>query len=305
MATPPLVSIGLPVYNGQRFLSDAIDALLAQDCPSLEIVICDNASDDTTEQIARRASSADSRIQYFRSSSNHGAARNFNWAFQMATGRYFKWAAHDDLHDPRFVSLCVEALEADPELTVAYSRAVDIDEEGRLLHEWGPMPICTGNRPSGRLADVLSVNHRAFPIFGVFPRAVLARTSLIKSFALSDLLTLGELALLGPWHEVPENLFLHREHDGRSTRTHVGKDARATWFDTARPERPAVPHWNLLAGYLRAMSRVRMGGSERARTLGVVMQWARQNKRVLGHEAKVAGRRSLKGRRQHRDPSPA
>src|SRR3954470_1068595 len=93
----PRVSIGLPVYNGQRFLAPAVSSLLAQTFADFELVICDNASTDDTEAICRRFAERDPRVRYHRNEQNVGAAPNFNRALALSTGQYFKWAAHDDL----------------------------------------------------------------------------------------------------------------------------------------------------------------------------------------------------------------
>jgi glycosyltransferase involved in cell wall biosynthesis len=90
----PLVSIGMPVYNGENFLRLALSSLLAQDYPHFELIISDNASDDGTEEICREYQAHDRRIRYLRHRENRGSPWNF--AF-VARGDYFMWAAHDDL----------------------------------------------------------------------------------------------------------------------------------------------------------------------------------------------------------------
>ena len=87
----PLVSLGLPVFNGENFLAETLDSVLAQSLPSYEVIICDNASSDGTEEISRSYAARDPRIRYFRNQGNLGAAPNFNLTFSHAKGRYFKW----------------------------------------------------------------------------------------------------------------------------------------------------------------------------------------------------------------------
>ena len=93
----PLVSIGLPVYNGDTSLRAALDCLLAQDYPNIELIISDNASTDTTPKICEEYSQNENRIKYFRSKENHGAIWNFNRVFELSAGKYFMWAAYDDI----------------------------------------------------------------------------------------------------------------------------------------------------------------------------------------------------------------
>ena len=119
----PLVSVGLPVHNGERYVEEAVRSVLAQDYPNLELVICDNASDDATEQICRRIAGADPRVRYLRSATNIGLMPNFRKALEESAGKYFTWLAHDDaLSDPAYLSTVVSYLERHPD-TVACTTA--------------------------------------------------------------------------------------------------------------------------------------------------------------------------------------
>src|SRR5215213_6401610 len=91
------VSIGLPVYNGDRFLARSLDSLLAQTMPDFELIISDNASSDGTAEICRAYARRDRRIRCVRNEHNLGVYRNFNRVFQLSSGKYFKWAAADDV----------------------------------------------------------------------------------------------------------------------------------------------------------------------------------------------------------------
>jgi glycosyltransferase involved in cell wall biosynthesis len=119
--TAPTLTIGLPVYNGERYLTESLDALLAQTYQDFELVISDNASDDGTADICRAYAERDSRIRYLRQPVNIGAGPNHNVLVPMARGKYFKWASHDDLYDPQLLELCIEALESRPEFVLAHA----------------------------------------------------------------------------------------------------------------------------------------------------------------------------------------
>src|SRR3954470_1776125 len=128
--TPPRVTVGLPVYNGERYVADAIDSLLAQTFSDFELIVCDNASTDRTEAIVRGFAARDSRVRYCRNVENIGLYPNFNLVRGMARGEFFKWLAHDDICSPTYLQRCVEALEADPAASMAYTRATAIDPSG-------------------------------------------------------------------------------------------------------------------------------------------------------------------------------
>ena len=129
----PLVSIGLPVYNGERFLKRALDSLLAQDFQNLELILSDNASTDDTSMICEEYASKDARIRYVRNATNLGALKNFNQVLDLARGTYFMWAAYDDLWEPDFISSLVNLLEANPGAILAFCSCYRLDTAGNLL----------------------------------------------------------------------------------------------------------------------------------------------------------------------------
>ncbi|MCH8228619.1 MAG: glycosyltransferase family 2 protein [Proteobacteria bacterium] len=112
-ADPPSVSIGMPVYNMESTLSEAINTVLNQTFSDFQLIISDNASDDGTEEICRAAARQDSRIIYHRNPENI-LGENFRLTFLLSKGKYFMWAAADDARRPEMVTRCVEALESDP-----------------------------------------------------------------------------------------------------------------------------------------------------------------------------------------------
>jgi glycosyltransferase involved in cell wall biosynthesis len=107
----PLVSIGMPVFNGENFISEALDSLLCQNYKNIEIIISDNCSTDRTETICRKYSKLDTRIFYKRQPSNLGAVNNFLEVLRRSKGNYFMWASADDLWGNRFVEIGVNSLK--------------------------------------------------------------------------------------------------------------------------------------------------------------------------------------------------
>ena len=110
----PAVSIGMPVYNGEKSVSEAIDTLLAQTFTDFELIISDNASTDATESICREYAARDLRISYNRQRENRGAPANFQYVLEKARGKYFMWASADDLRSPDFVEKNYRFLEENP-----------------------------------------------------------------------------------------------------------------------------------------------------------------------------------------------
>jgi glycosyltransferase involved in cell wall biosynthesis len=134
----PKVSIGMPVYNSEEYLREAIDSLCAQNFREFELIISDDGSTDCTEAICRDYEASDSRIRYIRRPCNLGMAVNYNFLLQEATGQYFMWAAHDDRWDKEFLATLVRALDLNADCTSAFCPYIYVDETGRAL---SPVPI--------------------------------------------------------------------------------------------------------------------------------------------------------------------
>jgi len=224
----PRLSIGLPVYNGERFLPQALECLLAQTFGDFEIVIGDNASTDCTQAICHDYMRRDPRIRYVRHGHNLGAVANCNRVFELSkTAPLFKWAAHDDLHREAYLESCIRLLDDHPDVVLAHSGTAFIDEYDKpfsLDHETGAyIDPKTGIRQK---ADSPEVGDHASPVarfwqvltgacwgthaFGVIRREALLQTRLLPNFAGSDRAMLAELALLGRFKSSSDALFLRR-----------------------------------------------------------------------------------------------
>lgn len=131
----PLISIGVPVYNGERFIRRALDSLLAQTYENIEVVICDNASTDNTEAICREYAIKDPRIHYYRNPTNIGVTANHRRVFELSSGEYFMWACVDDVRPPTAAQDCLEALLPNDRAVMAYGPILLRVEEGEDLIE--------------------------------------------------------------------------------------------------------------------------------------------------------------------------
>ena len=116
-----MITIGMPLFNAEDFLEEALDSLLAQSFCDFKLIISDNASADGTEHICRRYAKADSRITYTRQASNQGGIANFCSVLKAADTPYFMWAAGDDIWAPEYIEMCIANLQADPELGLVAS----------------------------------------------------------------------------------------------------------------------------------------------------------------------------------------
>lgn len=275
---PPTVSIGLPVYNGERYLDATIRSILGQEFRDLELIVCDNASTDATAAICRRHAAADPRLAYHRQPRNLGAGPNYDDCFHRARGRYFKWAAHDDLLAPDYLARAVEALEAAPEAVLCTTGITEIGPEGEVRRRYANrFPGIGAAEPARRLGAVIHTRHQCEDFFGLFRRTALLGSGLHGTYSGSDRVLLAEMALRGPWVCLPQPLFLHREHPQRYTRALLLKDRReaALWQDSGAAARRTSTqfHWNVWRHYWRAVARSVPDAAARRACHAELMRW--------------------------------
>ncbi|GGC07736.1 glycosyl transferase [Novosphingobium endophyticum] len=244
-----LVTLALPVFNGSNYIANAIESVLDQTLADFRLIVTDNASDDDTVDIVSSYARQDDRITLIRNRTNVGAAANYNLGFTYGSGGYFKWCAHDDHLSPNYLEACVNMLEANPDAAVAYGLTSQITPTNELL------PVPSEETPSidsddatRRFRQVIALAKTCFPIFGVFRRDLLARSTLHRPYYGSDRALLAEMAILGKFLRVEEAVFYNREHEERSINID-DKLQRSAW-QTGRKSRGAAAEHIRLAAHL-------------------------------------------------------
>lgn len=223
----PLVSIGLPVYNGERFIRQTLDSLLAQDYEHFELIISDNASTDHTAEICQEYVAKDQRVRYHRNTTNLGAVKNFNRVFALAQGTYFMWAADHDHHAPTFISRCIAVLEQDSSVVLCYPQTVRIEPDGSYSEPIPPRLDTRGMFDISRFQSVIWSLTYCYQIYGLIRSSALRRTGLSRSTLGPDTILLAELALLGTFAYVPEQLlYIRRMPDSGDWAQYVRKLGR-------------------------------------------------------------------------------
>ena len=216
----PSLSVGLPVYNGAKYLARTLDLLLAQDYDNFELIISDNGSTDGTADICRRYAERDARIRYVRNESNRGATWNFRRVFELAQGECFKWAASDDECHPTMFRRCMEVMEHSPDtVSLVYPQCEFIDEAGSVIRPvFNPLwdhVFTAARHPHQRLRHVLRRLLHGVSFYGIIRTSFLRQTRPFGQIA-ADWVKVAELAMLGVIVEVPEVLFRYRIHSGSS-----------------------------------------------------------------------------------------
>lgn len=268
----PLVSIGLPVHNGERHLAQALDSLLGQTLGDLELIISDNASTDRTPDICLEYALRDPRIRYFRQPLNIGAPRNWNFVAQRARGSYFKWASVNDYCDPRLLERCVAVLEADRTAVLCYGRTCLVDEQTSEQTTFAHDFAATEARPSERFRTMrrsLVLNNAQN---GLIRLQVLRRTPLDRPYLHGDLVLMAELALHGRIVLLPE--VLHYRRMGGGTWSMQLDPAALRAFFHGVMETPRLERWRCHLDYFATVMRAPIDPSEKLRTLPLVARHA-------------------------------
>lgn len=280
----PLVSIGLPVYNGAQYLEESIESLLAQTYRNIELIICDNCSSDESGDICRRIAEQDPRVRYQRNDENIGGASNHNLTFELARGKYFRWAAHDDIAAPELIASCVEVMECDPSIVVCHTDFVQIDENGEV-RRYISRNHCCSDRASVRFARMASARDFCEETYGLIRSEVFARTALQQDYTGSDRTLMSELALYGRFHNIDRQLFSKRLHPGNE---YVDWRTRMAWFGAEYAGRVNMPWWQQAFDYVRVIRRVPLTSSDRLRCHAYMMRWYVEHAPKLAKDVLVA-----------------
>ena len=282
VADPPLISVGLPVYNGAKYLDDTISSILAQDVPYLELIISDNGSTDATRSIIHQRCARDERIRAVFRDDNRGAAWNFNYVLGLAQGEYFHWSGHDDLMDPSMLRECISALRETKGAVLAYPRTKIINEHGILVEEYDNGMHLTQQDAVLRLKQYLWNVGLANPILGVFPTKEIRAVGGLGAYPSADLVTLARLGLRGQIIEVPEPLFSRRIHEKQSWRDVGFYEGLAHWLDPERRAKIVFTDWRVFGELLLACFKEDLPVAQRMRCIAVVLYgWPRRRWRRL------------------------
>lgn len=284
LSSVPRLTIGLPVYNGEQFLGEALDALLGQTYKDFELIVSDNASTDRTADICRRYAEQDSRIRYVRQSRNIGLIPNHVFVMEEARGELYKCAAHDDLYARDLLARCVGALDEDQNAVLAHSWSAMIDRSGGVTGTLGQRVAMDSPRAPDRFRNVLFCGCHDYE-YGVIRTRALRRMTRLGSYHHADRTLNAELALYGTFHLVPDWLYFRREHTGRPPQT--VRD-RCVIFDPRRADRLRHPvvrlYGEYLWRYIPALRRAPLSTAERRECYFHLAHW------IASRVLPVAGR---------------
>ena len=293
----PRVSVGMPIYNSERWVGEAIGSILAQTFRDFVLVICDNASTDGTHAICERFARQDPRVRYHRNPQNIGLFKNYDRVFGLCSSRYFKWAASGDVCRPEFLERCVAALDSRPDVVLAYPRAALFDEGIESAEPYEDGLDLQDERPSDRLAKLLARIGLNNIINGVIRSDALRRTALNKSYVSSDISLVAELSLQGKFAEIPERLFLRRMNKATATAMKT-KAENVRYFAQGSSDIYDLYQWKLEMGFIKGAWRARLPFAEKLKVYRVLGRRLRhvRGKLVAELGASLRGRMRSSGR---------
>ena len=290
MRSTPLLSVGLFVYNGERFIEEALQSILNQTFTDFELIISDNASTDRTGEIVEAYLKRDNRIRYYRSEKNMGAGWNARRVYELARCKYFKWAAVDDVLEPDLLQRCIEVLESDPGCVVAYARTKQVDENGTFIKNYVTPMKTDYDDPLARFREMLLTGgDMCYQIYGVMRMSALRQLPPQGIYVNADGVLLARMSLLGRFYEVPEYLFINRRHSRQSgatlpVRVTQPRRFRLTnwycsslpcpeWWDPSKSRALTFPEFRLLFEYFLSISRAPLPAGQKLRCYFMLLSW--------------------------------
>jgi glycosyltransferase involved in cell wall biosynthesis len=276
MTRSPRLTVGLPVYNGEKFVAESIEALLGQSFTDFELIISDNASTDGTGDICRRYEKEDPRVRYFLQQKNVGLAPNHNFVAEQARGELFKWASNDDLYARDLLESCIEALDRCPDVVLAHSWTAKVDGSGAVIKAL-EYPLNTASRRAPERFRSLLFVSGGDDDYGVVRTEVLRRTAMKESYHHADRTIIAELSLYGRFYQVPDWLYFRREHADRAERAHPSMRGRCANMDPRRADRlrhPAVRlYGEYIWAYVKAIHRAPLPAADKRECYRYLAEW--------------------------------
>jgi len=296
----PALTVGVPVFEGERFLERTLAALRDQDLDDVEVIVADNGSTDRSAAIAASFAASDPRFRLLRSDRNRGVPWNWNRVLADARAPYFMWNGADDVVRPAHLARCRAALTARPDATIAFSRVSLVDVDDRPVGELDDDGLdLDAGRSSDRVRTFLARHaYQVIGFGGVHRTDVLRRMGGLPGYYGGDVALGVAMALRAPWVLVPEQLFVSRRHD-RQTNKVQGGDVldQVRTYDPGFRRPVAFPQWELLRRMLGACLAAPVPATERARAVdAVVREWAVPNWRFYPFDVKRNLVRLTRGR---------
>jgi glycosyltransferase involved in cell wall biosynthesis len=263
----PRVSIGMPVYNREKYVAASIEAHLNQTYGDFELILTDNCSTDRSQEICRDYAAKDSRIRYYQNPRNLGAAGNYRRCFELATGEFFRWTPSDDLVSLNLLERAVHILDEDPSVFVAYPRTKLIDAEGNITGDFDEHLHLMDERASKRWIGVQQNIRLGNLHYGLNRADKFRKTGLMRNYNGGDFPLIAEMALYGKFYEIPDAFFYRRMHEEASSAMKNSADIMA-FYDPKKRAKLFLYNWVHLGANLNSVRRAPISIKEKLKIVG-------------------------------------
>ena len=248
MSAEPKVGIGMTVYNGEKYIEEALQSILDQTYTDFALLIVDDASTDGSKEIIERYAARDERIIYHRNEVRQGMVGAWRRAFELVSQRfpsagYFAWASDHDVWDNRWLATMVKELDEDPDVVLAYPHTQVISRDGEFLNAKTPRFATAGIKdPAERFRYTCShLVGAGNMVYGLFRAEALRKAGIFRYMLLPDRFLMMELSLYGEFKQVPLSLWYRRKTNEASI-----KRQRVTLFPEGKtPMYVLLPWWSV------------------------------------------------------------
>lgn len=289
------VTIGMPVFNGERFVGEALRSICGQSFQDFEVIISDNSSTDRTLSICQDFAKSDRRIRIVRQPTNLGAIENFNFVLRQATGQYFKWAAADDVFDREYLDQCVAVLDSDTNCAWCHCDSdmideqgeswlnqltsgdplVEVDANGSLAWKGHPRQGAGSDSPAKRFGSVLLGTTWTVDSYGLIRRESLMNTRLLVPLYGAEKVLMAELSLYGTYRHIPKLMFRQRIHQLASSNLTSGRKQNLFASQSKRP-RFAATRFRLMTSHLKSVLRSPLSVNQKLSAIGYLIRYVFQ-----------------------------
>lgn len=295
-AQKPRVSIGMPLYNREKYVGAAIEAHLKQTYGDFELIITDNASTDRGAEICLAYAARDPRVKFYPNPRNLGATGNFRRCFELASGEYFRWHPSDDLASPNLLARAVDLLDHDSSIVTAYGRTKLVDAHGTFISDFDERLHLMDDRPSRRWEGVQRNIRLGNLHYGVTRTAALRKTGLLRNYNGGDIPLIAEMSLYGKFYEIPDAFFYRRIHEEAASSAAKNEKDWAAFFDPSKSSnvKDFFPRtWVHLGANAWSVARSPVKLSEKLRIYGYMARQAVWERRSLTMELAGMVRNSI------------
>ena len=288
------VIVGLPVYNGQKYLSAAVESHLSQSFGDFALVISDNGSTDATPEICAAYASKDKRIKYLRSAENRGILWNHRRVMDAieSPSQYFRWAGADDILEPGLLQAMVEVLNTRPEVEAVVPDTKNIDDQGEIIGSMARTLDLQSPSVIQRAHDILTANYQHVIAYGLMRASTLRLMRTRPDYPGWDAVFALELALRGQMVQPAGPALLRRFHPGSISRVKTVKEMRK-WVEPSSKTGMDFPHWTWAYERAQVLMAVPMSTPDRIRIGKFLARFTIWQRRSLVRDVTQAARRAF------------